>query len=211
MKIKLSLIIFLTFHLFGVPSFAAENSTTYSTNPINEPGFFASILNQAADIMGYPLTRDETIFFAKNPATLITIRDITKLSLQLTSSLCLSEDPRGKGDGTAENAVLHFLWSFFLTGVLGRELATEFLMAHELVEKLSPATFMDLHNNELGSRFALEFGISQVRSLYFERNQQKFVQKLQPVILEIRQNLSQKQFLVIKSSSAESLCRMSRQ
>lgn len=180
--------------------------TTYKSNPINEPTAIGKAMLMLGRLMGFHPNREVLKFFENHPQHLYRVVDVTRLSLRIAQALCGSEDPRGEGDGTIDNAVLHFVWSFFLTGTLGPEDARALLWAHELNAQLSPATSMDLQNNQLGIDFAKYFGVEKVREIYFQNRWQDFARKFEPVREQISTLIQNNKFVVLKAGPSTSTC-----
>lgn len=185
---------------------APLGATTYETNPMNEPNALGKAMLFLGNLMGFHPNREALKFFENHPQHLYRVVDVTRLSFRITQALCSSDDPRGDGDGTIDNAVLHFLWSFFLTGTLGPADARELLWAHELAPQLGPATFMDLHNNQLGIDFAKQLGVAKVKEIYFQSNASRFAEKFLPVRDHILELIRTNQFRVLKQAPTVSTC-----
>lgn len=109
-------------------------------------------IKQFSDILDETLTAPETELLAQNPLRvprLLRIRDFA----EQTSETVHQQDRR-----VSKDAYRHVLWSYLLTRTYGEDFAKQVTDAHETetAEPDEAERIMDLKNNEIGRRYALQ-------------------------------------------------------
>lgn len=93
-----------------------------------------------------------------------------------------------------------------MTAVVGEDLARDFLYSHEMVERISNHTLMDVHNNSVGINHVHVFGAANATRIYFARASE-FKELIRPLVAQLRVKLERGELKVLRSASAESRCR----